>query len=88
MTTLDAAPTLRSLADQDTEEMGGRLSVLHIQRSDHIRLDRLLDELAATPPAGQRRVLLDIYRLVFPHAFAEESVLWPVLRTGCRTASS
>lgn len=80
MTTLDAAPTLRSLADQDTEEMGGRLSVLHIQRSDHIRLDRLLDELAATPPAGQRRVLLDIYRLVFPHAFAEESVLWPVLR--------
>jgi hypothetical protein len=25
-------------------------------------------------------VLLDIYRLVFPHAFAEEAVLWPVLR--------
>jgi hypothetical protein len=25
-------------------------------------------------------VLLRIYRLVFPHAFAEESVLWPVMR--------
>ncbi|MFD3444061.1 hemerythrin domain-containing protein [Microbacteriaceae bacterium 4G12] len=33
-----------------------------------------------TTGRDQERVLLRIYRLVFPHAFAEESVLWPVMR--------
>ena len=70
----------RSLADQDVAELGGRLSVLARQKADHVRLDELLHELDATPPAGQDAVLRRIYRLVFPHAFAEESVLWPVLR--------
>lgn len=70
----------RSLADQDVAQLGGRLSVLARQKADHVHLDRLLHELDATPPTAQDPVLRRIYRLVFPHAFAEESVLWPVLR--------
>ncbi|CAA9289818.1 MAG: Hemerythrin domain protein [uncultured Friedmanniella sp.] len=78
---MTAEPLLRrSLADQDDAGLGGRLSVLVRQKADHVRLDALLHELADTPPAGQDPVLRRIYRLVFPHAFAEESVLWPVLR--------
>jgi hemerythrin superfamily protein len=74
----DAAPT--SLADQGTDALGGRLSVLTRQKADHVRLDELLHELDRTGPAEQDPVLRRIYRLVFPHAFAEESVLWPALR--------
>jgi hypothetical protein len=70
----------RSLARQDPDELGGRLSVLTRQKRDHVRLDELLHELDATPPERQDAVLRRIYRLVFPHAFAEEAVLWPVLR--------
>ena len=69
-----------SLADQDTAQLGGRLSILTRQKSDHVELDRLLHELDRTGPTEQDAVLRRIYRLVFPHAFAEESVLWPVLR--------
>ena len=69
-----------SLADQDTAQLGGRLSILTRQKSDHVELDRLLHELDRTAPTQQDAVLRQIYRLVFPHAFAEESVLWPVLR--------
>jgi hypothetical protein len=72
--------TLTSLADQGTDELGGRLSVLTRQKADHVRLDALLHELERTEPADQDPVLRRIYRLVFPHAFAEESVLWPELR--------
>jgi hemerythrin superfamily protein len=72
--------TLTSLADQGTDELGGRLSVLTRQKADHVRLDALLHELGRTGPADQDPVLRRIYRLVFPHAFAEESVLWPPLR--------
>jgi hemerythrin superfamily protein len=71
---------LRSLADQTTAELGGRTSVLTRQKADHVELDRLLHELGRTAPDAQDAVLRRIYRLVFPHAFAEESVLWPVLR--------
>jgi hemerythrin superfamily protein len=71
---------MRSVADQSTAELGGRFSVLTRQKNDHVTLDRLLERLDATPPDEQDTVLLDIYRLVFPHAFAEESVLWPVMR--------
>jgi hypothetical protein len=67
-------------ADQTTGQLGGRLSILTRQKSDHVELDRLLHELDRTAPAEQDPVLRRIYRLVFPHAFAEESVLWPVLR--------
>ncbi|GAA1131676.1 hemerythrin domain-containing protein [Citricoccus alkalitolerans] len=70
----------RSIADQSLEELGGRLSVLTRQRKDHIELDRLLRQLDGAEASTQGRVLLQIYRLVFPHAFAEEAVLWPVMR--------
>jgi hemerythrin superfamily protein len=71
---------MQSLADQSIAGMGGRFSVLNRQKADHIRMDRLLHLLGEVPPSGRGSVLRDIYRLVFPHAFAEESVLWPVIR--------
>lgn len=80
MTQLQTTPGLRSLAEQNSHQLGGRFSVLNRQKSDHARLEELLAELAVTAPSEQRRVLLALYRLVFPHAFAEETVLWPVLR--------
>jgi len=69
-----------SLAAQTEQDLGGPLSVLTRQKRDHVELDRLLHELAATSVSRQDPVLRRIYRLVFPHAFAEEAVLWPVLR--------
>lgn len=71
---------MRSIAEQDVADLGGPTSVLARQRADHVRLDRLLHRVGGTQGDDQRRVLLSVYRLVFPHAFAEESVLWPVLR--------
>ncbi len=71
---------MKSLAHQSVEEMGGRGSVLSRQKRDHVKLDRLLGRLGAAPPAEQNAILLQIYRLVFPHAYAEETVLWPVIR--------
>lgn len=80
MTALSADQPPLSLAQQEPAALGGRLSVLYRQRADHVRLEELLRQLEATPLAEHRPILLDLYRLVFPHAFAEESVLWPVLR--------
>ncbi|WP_028642798.1 hemerythrin domain-containing protein [Nocardioides sp. URHA0020] len=72
---------MTSLADQSTAQLGGPWSILARQKRDHVRLDELLHELASsTPGAEERRVLRSIARLVFPHAFAEESVLWPQAR--------
>jgi hypothetical protein len=71
---------MKSIAEQNVAELGGSGSVLSRQRRDHIKLDHLLRRLAGTPVSDQGAVLLDIYRLVFPHAFAEEAVLWPVIR--------
>jgi hypothetical protein len=46
-----------------------------------VRLDRLLDDLGRSSPGqDQDAILQDVARLVFPHAFAEEAVLWPALR--------
>src|SRR3954463_13611272 len=70
----------RSLAGQTMEELGGPGSVLARQRSDHEQLDRLLHELDGATRAAQEEVPPRIDRLVFSHAFAEETVLWPVLR--------
>jgi hemerythrin superfamily protein len=70
----------RSIADQTVEELGGPTSVLVRQRKDHVELDRLLHELDGTTGTDQERVLRTIDRLVFSHAFAEETVLWPVIR--------
>jgi hemerythrin superfamily protein len=71
---------MRSIADQTVEELGGPRSVLVRQRDDHIELDRLLQELDGSTGQAQEEVLNRIDRLVFSHAFAEETVLWPVLR--------
>jgi hemerythrin superfamily protein len=71
---------MRSLSDQTTEELGGRWSILARQKREHVQLDALLHELEAAPRDAQQDVLQRINRLVFPHAFAEESVLWPELR--------
>ncbi|TFV67197.1 UNVERIFIED_ORG: hemerythrin domain-containing protein [Bacillus sp. AZ43] len=71
---------MRSIADQTIDELGGPGSVLARQRADHIELDRLLQQLDGTTGAAQEEVLTRIDRLVFSHAFAEETVLWPVLR--------
>jgi hemerythrin superfamily protein len=70
----------RSIAHQTVEELGGPGSVLVRQRNDHEELDRLLHELDGTTGRVQQHVLRRIGRLVFSHAFAEETVLWPVLR--------
>ncbi|MBB1020887.1 hemerythrin domain-containing protein, partial [Dietzia sp. E1] len=71
---------MRSVSDQTVADLGGRWSVLTRQKLDHVELDRLLEAVQAGRGDEQRRLLLKTYRLVFPHAFAEESVLWPVLR--------
>jgi hypothetical protein len=70
----------RSIADQTVEELGGTGSVLVRQRRDHIELDRLLQELDGAAGPRQEEILQRVNRLVFPHAFAEETVLWPVFR--------
>jgi hemerythrin superfamily protein len=69
-----------SLASQTTEQLGGEWSILARQKREHVRLDRLLHELEAARRQVQDGVLQRINRLVFPHAFAEESVLWPEVR--------
>ncbi len=71
---------MASIAHQTDEQLGGRASVLVRQRRDHEELDRLLTRLRAATGAEQDEVLTVIARLVFPHAFAEEAVLWPAVR--------
>ncbi len=71
---------MRSLADQTVEELGGRWSILTLQKRDHVKLDELLEQLPATSGEEQEELLNRICRLVFSHAFAEEAVLWPALR--------
>ncbi|MDZ5662642.1 hemerythrin domain-containing protein [Nocardioides sp. S-58] len=72
---------MTSLADQDLDSLGGPLSILTRQKRDHERLDRLLHRLDRSAPGVEEQTTLQaIARLVFPHAFAEESVLWPEAR--------
>ncbi|GAA5117414.1 hemerythrin domain-containing protein [Alloalcanivorax gelatiniphagus] len=72
---------MTSLADQDTQSLGGPLSILTRQKRDHVRLDGLLKRLAHSSPGHEEEATLQaIARLVFPHAFAEESVIWPEAR--------
>jgi hemerythrin superfamily protein len=76
---MDAA-TSPSVAEQSVELLGGPRSVLVRQRADHAILDELLEEAARTSGTQQDEVLTRLARLVFPHAYAEETVLWPVVR--------
>jgi hemerythrin superfamily protein len=72
---------MASLAAQNTDQLGGPLSILTRQKLDHVRLDALLQQLEVSRPGSEQDAVLHrIARLVFPHAFAEESVLWPQLR--------
>ncbi|WP_210650547.1 hemerythrin domain-containing protein [Nocardioides sp. SYSU D00065] len=72
---------MTSLAHQDTRQLGGPLSILTRQKRDHERLDRLLQQLDRSAPGIEEQATLQaIARLVFPHAFAEEAVLWPAAR--------
>jgi hypothetical protein len=71
---------MQSISVQNVVELGGEGSVLVRQKRDHIRLDQLLHRLGEAPAGNEGSVLLEIYRLVFPHAFAEEAVLWPAIR--------
>lgn len=70
----------RSLAGQSEAELGGGHSVLVLQRRDHRALDALLARIDGSSGDERAGALTDLCRLVFPHAFAEEAVLWPVLR--------
>ncbi|MCK0176059.1 hemerythrin domain-containing protein [Mycolicibacterium sp. F2034L] len=69
-----------SLADQTADDLGGPHSVLTRQKRDHVELDRLLHRIDESDGATRQDHLTQLCRLVFPHAFAEESVLWPAIR--------
>lgn len=71
---------MRSLAEQTVEELGGRWSILHRQKQDHVRLNDMMERLPSTEGDDQDELLNRICRLVFSHAFAEEAVLWPAIR--------
>jgi hypothetical protein len=71
---------MQTIAEQNGTQLGGPLSVLYRQRRDHVRLGHYLKALGRSEGPEQAKILLSIYRLVFPHAFAEEAVLWPVIR--------
>ncbi|MDK1342888.1 hemerythrin domain-containing protein [Streptomyces sp. 378] len=63
------------------EQLGGPGSVLARQRRDHAEMDRLMERYRIlTDGAERERVLKEVVQLVFSHAFAEETVLWPAVR--------
>lgn len=70
----------QSLAEQTVAQLGGPHSVLARQKRDHIELDRLIESADAASGNERAEYLTRLCRLVFPHAFAEESVLWPAIR--------
>src|SRR5688500_18917131 len=55
---------MRSIAEQDQDELCGRWSVLVVQKQDHQELDRQMQKLAATETARQPEVLQSINELV------------------------
>ncbi|WP_197430216.1 hemerythrin domain-containing protein [Auraticoccus cholistanensis] len=69
-----------SIARQTERQLGGPRSVLVRQQRDHQELDRLVHAIDAAEGDERLDLLTDLARLVFPHAFAEESVLWPAIR--------
>ncbi len=71
----------RSIAHMSTAELGGPRSILVKQRRDHIELDSLLEQIEKAYGPEQDELLNALCRLVFPHAFAEEAVLWPLIRS-------
>lgn len=71
---------MASIADQSVEGLGGSASVLTRQRADHVELDELIERASAATGDEQDALLQRMWRLVFRHAYAEETVLWPVMR--------
>lgn len=71
---------MRSIADQSVEQLGGQGSVLVRMRREHRAMDTLLERLAKTTGQEQDEVLTRLWRLVFTHAYAEETLLWPAIR--------
>ncbi|MFC7994203.1 hemerythrin domain-containing protein [Streptomyces pilosus] len=70
-----------SISSLDAAELGGEGSILMRQRRDHARLDTMMNRWPACGSDEERDALWqDIVQLVFSHAFAEETVLWPLLR--------
>ncbi|MEU1125050.1 hemerythrin domain-containing protein [Streptomyces sp. NPDC005899] len=71
-----------SIAGQSPAALGGETSILVRQRRDHAELDRLMNLYESSEESAHDRlgVLKDIVQLTFSHAFAEETVLWPLLR--------
>jgi hemerythrin superfamily protein len=69
-----------SIAGQSVEALGGPGSIIVRQRRDHERLDALVKRIRATDGSEQDELLTRLCRLVFPHAFAEEAVLFPAAR--------
>ena len=49
-------------------------------RREHGELDDVLERLANSSGDEQDEVLTRLWRLVFPHAYAEETVVWPAIR--------
>lgn len=70
-----------SIEEQTVVQLGGAASVLARQRRDHAEMDRLMDRWGALADGAEReRLLKELVQLVFSHAFAEETVLWPAVR--------
>ncbi|WP_031331282.1 hemerythrin domain-containing protein [Williamsia sp. D3] len=70
----------RSIADQTESQLGGSRSVLVRQKRDHVELDRLLHAIDESAGVQRQDLINSLCQLVFPHAFAEEAVLWPIVR--------
>ena len=71
---------MTSQADHSEAQLTGRWSIPVRQKRDHLRLGEFLPQLQSTRGDHQDAVMNRVCRLVFPHAFAEECVLWPELR--------
>ncbi len=71
-----------SISRRGAAALGGGGSILMRQRRDHARLDAMMNRWSDGGATDDERDALwrDIVQLVFSHAFAEETVLWPVLR--------
>ncbi|MER7489178.1 hemerythrin domain-containing protein [Streptomyces sp. NPDC126497] len=71
-----------SIARQGAGALGGSDSILMRQRRDHARLDAMIGRYRSEGVREDEpdQLWQDIVQLVFSHAFAEETVLWPLLR--------
>ncbi|MEV5341536.1 hemerythrin domain-containing protein [Streptomyces sp. NPDC052676] len=71
----------KTIKHQTVRQLGGPRSILARQRRDHAEIDRLMERYRARrDDEDGERILEEIVQLVFSHAFAEETVLWPAVR--------